>query len=143
MSDLTKSRWNVYVHVEQAYSPMPPHGYLASSPQAPPYMWGVQVLKFFLHKTIIYVLIINAYVYLQHIMPPYGAPHPYLAMYPHGGMYAHPSMPPVFLSPFCKFCSNFFYLKRGLMLKVKMYCDFYTGIISLWSICNALSKRCC
>ncbi|KAL4562161.1 hypothetical protein LXL04_034355 [Taraxacum kok-saghyz] len=55
----------------QAYSPMPPHGYLASSPQAPPYMWGV-----------------------QHIMPPYGAPHPYLAMYPHGGMYAHPSMPP-------------------------------------------------
>ncbi|CAI9274803.1 unnamed protein product [Lactuca saligna] len=55
----------------QAYSPMPPHGYLASSPQAPPYMWGV-----------------------QHLMPPYGAPHPYLAMYPHGGMYTHPSMPP-------------------------------------------------
>ncbi|KAL4554916.1 hypothetical protein LXL04_037525 [Taraxacum kok-saghyz] len=48
---------------------MPPHGYLASSPQAPPYIWG-------------------------HIMPPYGAPHPYLAMYPHGGMYAHSSMPP-------------------------------------------------
>ncbi|KAI3680064.1 hypothetical protein L2E82_50801 [Cichorium intybus] len=55
----------------QAYSPMPPHGYLASSPQAPPYMWGV-----------------------QHLMPPYAAPHPYLAMYPHGGMYTHPSMPP-------------------------------------------------
>ncbi|CAH1415211.1 unnamed protein product [Lactuca virosa] len=55
----------------QAYSSMPPHGYLASSPQAPPYMWGV-----------------------QHLMPPYGAPHPYLAMYPHGGMYTHPSMPP-------------------------------------------------
>ncbi|KAK1408590.1 hypothetical protein QVD17_40496 [Tagetes erecta] len=56
----------------QAYSPMPPHGYLASSPQPPPYVWGV-----------------------QHLMPPYGtAPHPYVAMYPHGGVYAHPSMPP-------------------------------------------------
>ncbi|OMO93387.1 hypothetical protein COLO4_16931 [Corchorus olitorius] len=56
----------------QAYSPIPPHGFLASSPQAPPYMWGV-----------------------QHIMPPYGTPpHPYVAMYPHGGIYAHPSMPP-------------------------------------------------
>ncbi|TXG54229.1 hypothetical protein EZV62_019485 [Acer yangbiense] len=56
----------------QAYSPMPPHGFLASSPQAHPYMWGV-----------------------QHIMPPYGTPpHPYVAMYPHGGIYAHPSMPP-------------------------------------------------
>ncbi|GLT58470.1 hypothetical protein SLA2020_313600 [Shorea laevis] len=55
----------------QAYSPMPPHGFLASSPQAPPYMWGV-----------------------QHIMPPYGTPpHPYVAMYPHG-VYAHPSIPP-------------------------------------------------
>ncbi|XP_076894683.1 bZIP transcription factor 68-like isoform X2 [Bidens hawaiensis] len=55
----------------QAYSSMPPHGYLASSPQPPPYMWGV-----------------------QHLMPPYGtAPHPYV-MYPHGGLYAHPSMPP-------------------------------------------------
>ncbi|KAI4328021.1 hypothetical protein L6164_020418 [Bauhinia variegata] len=56
----------------QAYSPIPPHGFLASSPQAHPYMWGV-----------------------QHIMPPYGTPpHPYVAMYPHGGIYAHPSMPP-------------------------------------------------
>ncbi|MTV29115.1 hypothetical protein FTX61_27660, partial [Nitriliruptoraceae bacterium ZYF776] len=56
----------------QAYSPMPPHGYLASSPQPHPYMWGV-----------------------QHLMPPYGtAPHPYVAMYPHGGLYPHPSMPP-------------------------------------------------
>lgn len=56
----------------QAYSPIPPHGYMASSPQAHPYMWGV-----------------------QHMMPPYGTPpHPYMAMYPHGGMYAHPSMPP-------------------------------------------------
>ncbi|CAL0311785.1 unnamed protein product [Lupinus luteus] len=56
----------------QAYSPMPPHGFLASNPQAHPYMWGV-----------------------QHIMPPYGTPpHPYVAMYPHGGIYAHPSMPP-------------------------------------------------
>lgn len=27
----------------QAYSPMPPHGFMASSPQAHPYMWGVQV----------------------------------------------------------------------------------------------------
>lgn len=55
----------------QAYSPIPPHGFLASSPQAHPYMWGV-----------------------QHIMPPYGTPpHPYV-MYPHGGLYAHPSMPP-------------------------------------------------
>ncbi|KAK8676644.1 hypothetical protein V6N13_142216 [Hibiscus sabdariffa] len=57
---------------QQAYSPIPPHGFLASSPQAPPYMWGV-----------------------QHIMPPYGTPpHPYVAMYPHGGIYAHPSIPP-------------------------------------------------
>ncbi|POO02383.1 Basic-leucine zipper transcription factor [Trema orientale] len=56
----------------QAYSPIPPHGFLASSPQAHPYMWGV-----------------------QHIMQPYGTPpHPYVAMYPHGGLYAHPSMPP-------------------------------------------------
>ncbi|XP_021679640.2 bZIP transcription factor 16 isoform X2 [Hevea brasiliensis] len=56
----------------QAYSPIPPHGFLASSPQAHPYMWGV-----------------------QHIMPPYGTPpHPYVAMYPHGGLYAHPSIPP-------------------------------------------------
>ncbi|KAH0850530.1 hypothetical protein HID58_095451 [Brassica napus] len=39
-----------------AYSPMPPpHGYVASSPQPHPYMWGV-----------------------QHMMPPYGTPpHPY------------------------------------------------------------------
>ncbi|KAI5656373.1 hypothetical protein M9H77_25166 [Catharanthus roseus] len=56
----------------QAYSPIPPHGFLASSPQAHPYMWGV-----------------------QHLMPPYGTPpHPYVAMYPHGGIYAHPSIPP-------------------------------------------------
>lgn len=56
----------------QAYSPLPPHGFMASSPQAHPYMWGV-----------------------QHLMPPYGTPpHPYVAMYPHGGIYAHPSMPP-------------------------------------------------
>nr|GEY74017.1 hypothetical protein [Tanacetum cinerariifolium] len=26
----------------QAYSPMPPHGFLASGPQPNPYMWGVQ-----------------------------------------------------------------------------------------------------
>ncbi|KAK6158450.1 hypothetical protein DH2020_005764 [Rehmannia glutinosa] len=56
----------------QAYSPMPPHGFLASSPQAHPYMWGV-----------------------QQFMPPYGTPpHPYVAMYPHGGIYAHPTMAP-------------------------------------------------
>ncbi|KAI3703563.1 hypothetical protein L1987_73724 [Smallanthus sonchifolius] len=56
----------------QPYPPMPPHGFLASSPQAHPYMWGV-----------------------QHLMPPYGTPpHPYVAMYPPGGIYAHPSMPP-------------------------------------------------
>ncbi|KAF8051208.1 hypothetical protein N665_1779s0003 [Sinapis alba] len=56
----------------QAYSPMPPHGYVASSPQPHPYMWGV-----------------------QHMMPPYGTPpHPYVAMYPPGGMYGHPSLPP-------------------------------------------------
>ncbi|KAK7250666.1 hypothetical protein RIF29_33236 [Crotalaria pallida] len=60
--------WSSY----QGYSPIPPHGFVASSPQAHPYMWGV-----------------------QHIMPPYGAPpHPYVAMYPHGGVYAHPSIPP-------------------------------------------------
>jgi hypothetical protein len=28
----------------QAYSPIPPPGYMASSPQAHPYMWGVQVI---------------------------------------------------------------------------------------------------
>ncbi|XP_076908669.1 bZIP transcription factor 16-like [Bidens hawaiensis] len=51
---------------------MPPPGFMASSPQAHPYMWGV-----------------------QHLMPPYGTPpHPYVAMYPPGGIYAHPSMPP-------------------------------------------------
>ncbi|KAI4369911.1 hypothetical protein MLD38_018305 [Melastoma candidum] len=56
----------------QAYSPIPPPGFLASSPHGQPYMWGV-----------------------QHIMPPYGTPpHPYVAMYPHGGIYAHPSIPP-------------------------------------------------
>ncbi|EEF43527.1 bZIP transcription factor 16 isoform X2 [Ricinus communis] len=56
----------------QAYSPIPPHGFVASSPQAHPYMWGVQP-----------------------IMPPYGTPpHPYVAMYPHSGIYAHPSIPP-------------------------------------------------
>nr|GLL44496.1 bZIP transcription factor 68-like [Ipomoea trifida] len=56
----------------QAYSPMPPPGFLASSPQPHPYMWGV-----------------------QHLMPPYGTPpHPYIAMYPPGGIYAHPSIPP-------------------------------------------------
>ncbi|GMH28794.1 hypothetical protein Nepgr_030637 [Nepenthes gracilis] len=53
----------------QAYSPIPPRVFTASSPQAHPYMWGV-----------------------QHIMPPYGTPHPYMAMYPHG-VYAHPSIP--------------------------------------------------
>ncbi|KAL8536403.1 hypothetical protein ACS0TY_011863 [Phlomoides rotata] len=55
----------------QAYSPMPPPGFLASSPQAHPYMWGV-----------------------QQFIPPYGTPpHPYV-MYPHGGIYAHPTMAP-------------------------------------------------
>ncbi|EPS71187.1 hypothetical protein M569_03573, partial [Genlisea aurea] len=56
----------------QAYSPMPPHGFLASSPQAHPYIWGV-----------------------QQFIPPYGtSPHPYVTMYPHGGLYAHPTMAP-------------------------------------------------
>ncbi|KAG6389714.1 hypothetical protein SASPL_151187 [Salvia splendens] len=56
----------------QTYSPIPPHGFLASSPQAHPYMWGV-----------------------QQFIPPYGTPpHPYVAMYPHGGIYAHPTMAP-------------------------------------------------
>ncbi|KAL8498567.1 hypothetical protein ACS0TY_021778 [Phlomoides rotata] len=56
----------------QAYSPMPPHGYMASSPQGHPYMWGV-----------------------QQFIPPYGTPpHSYVAMYPHGGIYAHPTMAP-------------------------------------------------
>ncbi|KAE8677536.1 NAC domain-containing protein 2-like [Hibiscus syriacus] len=67
-SGMVNADWSGF----QAYSPIPPHGFLASSPQAPPYMWGV-----------------------QHIMPPYGTPpHPYVAMYPHGGIYAHPSLPP-------------------------------------------------
>ncbi|KAK4368805.1 hypothetical protein RND71_012597 [Anisodus tanguticus] len=56
----------------QGYPQMPPHGFMASSPQAHPYMWGV-----------------------QHPMLPYGTPpHPYVVMYPHGGIYAHPSIPP-------------------------------------------------
>ncbi|KAL9242662.1 hypothetical protein vseg_016644 [Gypsophila vaccaria] len=62
------AEWSGY----QAYAHIPPPGFMASSPQAHPYMWGV-----------------------QHMMPPYGTPpHPYVAMYPHGGVYAHPSMPP-------------------------------------------------
>ncbi|KAI3692222.1 hypothetical protein L6452_32033 [Arctium lappa] len=68
--NLEQPRW--CINLEQPYPPMPPHGFLASSPQAHPYMWGV-----------------------QHLMPPYGTPpHPYVAMYPHGGIYTHPSMPP-------------------------------------------------
>lgn len=56
----------------QAYSPVPPHAFLASNPQAQPYVWGV-----------------------QHLMPPYGTPpHPYVAVYPPGSIYAHPSIPP-------------------------------------------------
>uniref|UniRef100_M4E392 BZIP domain-containing protein n=1 Tax=Brassica campestris TaxID=3711 RepID=M4E392_BRACM len=67
-SDVATPDWSGF----QAYSPMPPHGYVASSPQPHPYMWGV-----------------------QHMIPPYGTPpHPYVAMYPPGGMYAHPSIPP-------------------------------------------------
>lgn len=55
----------------QPYAHMPPHGYLASSPQTHPYMWGVQPM-----------------------MPPYATPPPpYVAMYPHSGIYAHPSIP--------------------------------------------------
>ncbi|KAK9667778.1 hypothetical protein RND81_13G010700 [Saponaria officinalis] len=62
------AEWSGY----QAYPHIPPPGYMASTPQAHPYMWGV-----------------------QHMIPPYGTPpHPYVAMYPHGGVYAHPSMPP-------------------------------------------------
>ncbi|KAI9111715.1 hypothetical protein K1719_017405 [Acacia pycnantha] len=72
----------------QAYSPIPPHGYMASNPHAHPYVWGV-----------------------QHIMPPYGTPpppHPYVAMYPPGGIYAHPSIPPGSypFSPFAMPASN-------------------------------------
>ncbi|KAF3552790.1 hypothetical protein F2Q69_00017371 [Brassica cretica] len=56
----------------QAYSSMPPRGFVASSPQPHPYMWGV-----------------------QHMMPPYGTPaHQYVTMYPPGGVYGHPSMHP-------------------------------------------------
>uniref|UniRef100_A0A0D3DKY5 G-box binding protein multifunctional mosaic region domain-containing protein n=1 Tax=Brassica oleracea var. oleracea TaxID=109376 RepID=A0A0D3DKY5_BRAOL len=59
------------VVTSQAYSPMPPHGYVASSPQPHLYMWGVQHM----------------------MMPPYGTPPP--PMYPPGGMYGHPSsLPP-------------------------------------------------
>ncbi|XP_028754686.1 bZIP transcription factor 16 [Neltuma alba] len=70
----------------QAYPPMPPHGYLASSPHAHPYVWGA-----------------------QHIMPPYGTPpHPYVAMYPPGGICARPSIPPGSypFSPFAMPASN-------------------------------------
>lgn len=34
---------NVCYGFVQAYSPMPPHGFLTSSPPTHPYMWGVQV----------------------------------------------------------------------------------------------------
>ncbi|CAL5429464.1 unnamed protein product [Camellia sinensis] len=88
----------------QAYSPMPPHGFLASSPQAHPYMWGVQEVWYALKHEFCEFGMLNDYVALWwfclsaslgHIMPPYGTPpHPYVAMYPHGGIYAHPSMPP-------------------------------------------------
>ncbi|GJY53595.1 bZIP transcription factor 68-like protein isoform X1 [Tanacetum coccineum] len=64
----------------QPYPHMPPHGYMASSPQAHPYMWGVQSIL--------------CEELGHHLMPPYGTPpHPYV-MYPPGGIYAHPSMPP-------------------------------------------------
>ncbi|KAF6138950.1 hypothetical protein GIB67_025679 [Kingdonia uniflora] len=46
------------------------HPSATSSPQAHAYMWG------------------------QHLVPPYGTPPPYVTMYPPGGLYAHPSMPP-------------------------------------------------
>ncbi|XP_075522705.1 bZIP transcription factor 68-like isoform X3 [Primulina tabacum] len=68
VSGMVAADWSGF----QAYSPMPPPGFLASSPQAHPYMWGV-----------------------QQFIPPYGTPpHPYVAMYPHGGIYAHPTMAP-------------------------------------------------
>ncbi|XP_073055569.1 bZIP transcription factor 16-like isoform X1 [Primulina eburnea] len=68
VSGMVATDWSGF----QAYSPMPPPGFLASSPQAHPYMWGV-----------------------QQFIPPYGTPpHPYVAMYPHGGIYAHPTMAP-------------------------------------------------
>ncbi|WOL18992.1 hypothetical protein Cni_G27789 [Canna indica] len=60
---------------QQAYPPVPPPGFfhspVGSSPQAHPYMWGV-----------------------QHLMPPYGSPPPPYLMYPPRGLYAHPSIPP-------------------------------------------------
>ena len=43
----------------QAYSPIPPHGFLASSPQAHPYMWGVQVIVAY---------VINAHYHAAHIV---------------------------------------------------------------------------
>ncbi|CAA0820426.1 basic region/leucine zipper transcription factor 16 [Striga hermonthica] len=56
----------------QAYSPVPPPpGFLASNPQAHPYIWGV-----------------------QQFIPPYGTPPPPYVMYPHGSYYAHPTMAP-------------------------------------------------
>lgn len=42
--------------IMQAYSPMPPHGFMASSPQAHPYMWGVQVCKFHYGVALIHVM---------------------------------------------------------------------------------------
>ncbi|CAI9785032.1 unnamed protein product [Fraxinus pennsylvanica] len=67
-SGMVTAEWAAF----QGYSPMPPHGFLASSPQPHPYMWGV-----------------------QQFMPPFSTPpHPYVAMYPPGGIYAHPTIPP-------------------------------------------------
>ncbi|XP_022860760.1 bZIP transcription factor 16-like isoform X1 [Olea europaea var. sylvestris] len=67
-SGMVTAEWAAF----QGYSPMPSHGFLASSPQPHPYMWGV-----------------------QQFMPPFGTPpHPYVAMYPPGSIYAHPTIPP-------------------------------------------------
>ncbi|XP_022878554.1 bZIP transcription factor 68-like, partial [Olea europaea var. sylvestris] len=60
------------VTAEWAAYQVPPHAFLASSPQPHPYIWGV-----------------------QQFMPPFNTPpHPYVALYPPGGIYAHPSIPP-------------------------------------------------
>nr|GMC50212.1 bzip transcription factor 16 [Ipomoea batatas] len=49
----------------QAFSPVPPHGFLASSPQAHPYMWGVQVSKLLYFNLSFGVLQLLCYFYQE------------------------------------------------------------------------------
>ncbi|KAG8382111.1 hypothetical protein BUALT_Bualt05G0042400 [Buddleja alternifolia] len=118
-SEAVAADWSAF----QAYSHMPPHGFVSSSPQPHPYMWGVQEKT----KTLLFKLegggglsagmaatlfwidetdelanvtggawaVVEDEATVGQFIPPYGTPqHPYVAMYPHGGIYAHPTMAP-------------------------------------------------